>query len=375
MLCLWRRMGEEDRGRLWRLYGWFSGLTTCGSCFGAVAWAAKMMDLVYHFQGDDSPTDAETLSLYALSNGWASIFLVTYAVEFMCMCAAKLMMLDRMMVFAAPLGTGMPMRWAAAGRVVMAAVVLGNAVGLAASAAAAVHSQKAAEAASSASAYYAANNTKDGDKFYLLNQRELQLGGSIASVQRFGEVAVLLLIVVAFAVVGALCARILYTRVKPIGVDACYDAFIATVGRTLRLQMLGTTAFIFVTFLLRSVFSTMLAVILQLRDSGKECSETGTFCDACYNEYTHIAQWMTYTPEFQLMAILISSPVAQLVALWGMTTKSTLHLMMTSKRDKTLAITLMQAKKEEEPISTRYKQAHREPTHMWLMLLTHFEGS
>jgi hypothetical protein len=49
--------------------------------------------------------------------------------------------------------------------------------------------------------------------------------------------------------------------------------------------------------------------------------------------------------------------------------------MMTSKRDKTLAITLMQAKKEEEPISTRYKQAHREPNHMWLMLLTHFEGS
>jgi hypothetical protein len=31
-----------------------------------------------------------------------------------------------------------------------------------------------------------------------------------------------------------------------------------------------------------------------------------------------------------------------------MTTKSTLHLMMTSKRYKTLAITLMQAKKEEE---------------------------
>ena len=63
-------------------------------------------------------------------------------------------------------------------------------------------------------------------------------------------------------------------------------------------------------------------------------------CDACYNEYTHIAQWMAYTPEFQQAIILISSPVAQLVALWGMTTKSTLHLMMTSKRDKTLAITL-----------------------------------
>ena len=116
----------------------------------------------------------------------------------------------------------------------------------------------------------------------------------------------------------------------------------------LRLQMLGTTGFIFMTFLLRSVYSTMLAVAHQLRDVDKECPGVNTICDACYNEYSHIVLWMGYTPEFQQAIMLISSPVAQLVALWGMTTKSTLHLMMTSKRDKTLAITLMRAKKEEE---------------------------
>ena len=68
---------------------------------------------------------------------------------------------------------------------------------------------------STASAYYAANNTNDGDDFFLLSRHEAQLAGSIQSVQRFAEVAVLLLIVVAFVVAGALCARILYTRVKP----------------------------------------------------------------------------------------------------------------------------------------------------------------
>jgi hypothetical protein len=264
------------------------------------------------------------------------------------MCAVKLMVLDRMMVFAAQPGAGMPKLWAAAGRAVMAAAVLGNAVGLAANAAAAVHAQKAAQAYSTASAYYAANNTKVGYEFVLLSRHEVQLAGSISSVQRFAEVAVLLLIVVAFAVVVALCARILFTRVKPIGVDAGYDAFISTVGRTLRRQMLGTTGFIFVTFLLRSVYSTMLAVAFQLRDSDKDCPEGKTSCDACYNEYTHIANWMYHTPEFQQAIILISSPVAQLVALWGMTTKSTLHLMTTSKRDKTLAVTLMQARREEK---------------------------
>jgi hypothetical protein len=160
-------------------------------------------------------------------------------------------------------------RWALAGRVVMAAVVLGNDAGLAANAAAAVHFQKADEAASTASSYYAANNTKDGHEFVSLDLHAVQVACSISSEHMLTEVAVLLLIVVAFAVVGVLCARILYTRVKPIGVDAGYDAFIATVGRTLRRQMLGTTGFIFVAFLLRAIYSTMLAVAHQLRDSDK----------------------------------------------------------------------------------------------------------
>ena len=45
-----------------------------------------------------------------------------------------------------------------------------------------------------------------------------------------------------------------------------------------------------------------------------------------------ITQWMAYTPEFQLMIVLVSSPLALLVALWGMTPKATLQLMKSSKR-------------------------------------------
>jgi hypothetical protein len=41
---------------------------------------------------------------------------------------------------------------------------------------------------------------------------------------------------------------------------------------------------------------------------------------------------MNYTPEFQPMIVLVSSPVALLVALWGMTPKATLQLMKSSKR-------------------------------------------
>ncbi len=114
------------------------------------------------------------------------------------------MVLDRMSVFAAP---DMPRRWALAGRVVMAAAVLGNAVGLAANAAAAVYYQSAAQAVSASSAAY-----EDGDYFLSLSQQEALRGGSSLSVQLFCEVVVLFLIVVVFVAAGVLSARRVSSR-------------------------------------------------------------------------------------------------------------------------------------------------------------------
>jgi hypothetical protein len=176
-------MEEDHRGRVWRLYGWFTALMACGSCVGAVAWAARMMDLVNVFKGNTSiKYPVQLSSLFALAYSWRAVFTVLYAVEFLCPSAAKLMVLDRMAVFAAPQDEGLQKRWALAGRVVMAAVVLGNAAGLVANAAAAVRYHKAAQAAGTSSAACAANNTNDGQRFLLLSQEELQRGGSMLSV-------------------------------------------------------------------------------------------------------------------------------------------------------------------------------------------------
>jgi hypothetical protein len=337
MFYRWWRMEEEDRGRVWRLYGWFTALMACGSCFGAVAWAANMLSLVNFFKGNSISDPVQSASLLAVSYSWYSVFHVPYAVEFMCMCAAKLMVLDRMMVFAAQQDEGLQTRWALAGRVVMAVVVLGNAVGLAANAAAAVYYHKAAQAESAATAAYAANYTKDGDASRSLGQEEVQRGGSIASVQSFCEVAVLLLIVVAFAVVGALCRRLLSSRFRRLGVDAGYDAFMATAGSRLRLRMLGTTGFVFVTFVARAAFSTMFAVANRLRETPREsCPD----CGECNNIYWLITQWINYTPEFQTIIVLISSPVALLVALWSMTPKQLLQPMKSKSSQQTIAFTV-----------------------------------
>jgi hypothetical protein len=302
---------------------------TCGSCVGAVAWAATMMKLVNGFKANKASTRVEQASLFVAVDSWKCVFLVTYAVEFLCLSAAKLMVLDRMSVFAAPQaeGSAAQKRWTAAGRVVMAAVVLCNAVGLAANAASAVHYQSAAAASSSAFERYAANNTKDGDNFFwVVRPRELQRGGYIASVQMFCEVAALLLIVAAFGAVGVLSARRVSARLR--GVDAA-SAAMAT-GRMLRLQIVGTTGFVFVAFVVRSAFSTFFAVSFYLRGILDENCRNP--CEECSNTYIQIVQWMSYTPEFQLTIVLVSSPLALLVALWGMTTKATLRLMSSSER-------------------------------------------
>jgi len=42
--------------------------------------------------------------------------------------------------------------------------------------------------------------------------------------------------------------------------------------------------------------------------------------------------WLFLTPEFQLIVELISSPLALLVALWGMTTDRALRQMQSNRR-------------------------------------------
>jgi hypothetical protein len=157
------------------------------------------------------------------------------------------------------------------------------------------------------------------------------VANDVASVQQFCEVAVLLLIIVAFAVVGAACTRrinsaLLGTNFAP--------AAAAAAGKQLRLRIVGTAAFVFVTFLLRAVYSTMFALANELQNNGNAVNcPSGTICDAsCFNVYALMQTWLVYTPEFQLIVVMISSPLALLVALSGMTTDRALRQMQSNRR-------------------------------------------
>jgi hypothetical protein len=246
--------------------------------------------------------------------------------EFLCLSAAKLMVLDRMMDFAMPKGEGMSGRWVVGGRVVMAAVVAGNVVGLGGNVAAAVYFQRTAEYYSAASAAFAINNTADGNKFNNLGNNQQQQAIRTQSLQSFCEVAVLLLIIVAFTVVGAACARRVRSALLGMNETA------AAAATQLRRQIVGTAAFVFVTFLLRAVFSTINALANQLQDVANlaRCHDP---CDvSCFNDYEFMRLWLLNTPEFQLVIELISSPLALLVALWGMTSERTLQLMKSNRQ-------------------------------------------
>jgi hypothetical protein len=344
MFWRWRRMQGEGRRGEWGLYGWFSGLMLCGSCFGAVAWGALMQNLVLNFNLNNNPsstfTKAQAYSIAALADRWVAAFAVTYAMEFLCLSAAKLMVLDRMMEFAMRQRKedGVWRRWVVGGRVVMAAVVAGNVVGLGGNVAAAVYFQSTAEYYIAASAAFAANNTADANNFVDLGSQQIQLAVHTSSLQSFCEVALLLLIIVAFAVVGAACARRISSEQQhhdelsnTVDADA---AAAAPAWRQLRLRIVGTAAFVFVTFLLRAVYSTMFALANQLQNEGNAVScPNNNPCDAlCYNVYRLMQLWILYTPEFQLIVVLISSPLSLLVALWGMTTDRALRQMQSNRR-------------------------------------------
>jgi hypothetical protein len=134
---------------------------------------------------------------------------------------------------------------------------------------------------------------------------------------------VLLIIILAFAVVGIASARRLSSALRNTNHEQ------GAAGRQLRRQIVGTAAFVFVTFLLRAVFSTMNALANALQNDNAACP---TLCGIpCNNMYQLIQNWLLLTPEFQLIVVLISSPLALLVALWGMTSERMLQHMRSSR--------------------------------------------
>ena len=312
---------------MWELYGWFSGLMCVGSVFGVVAWAVWMQVLMAFFSGSTPGlTHAQAHSLLVQEDNREAAFFIPSAIEFLCLSIAKLMVLERMADFAVAKAN-------VRGRIVLAAVVLGNVVIVCSSVAAAVLFKEAARLSTASDTAYAANNTVGSID---LRQQALHKYSDALiaeSVQQFSEVSVLLIIIFAFAVVGIACARRVSSALHSMSDEH------AAAGRQLRRQIVGTTAFVFVTFLLRAAFTIMYSLARALQNADAACAATASSrCDStCFNQWRLMDYWITFTPEYQAMVTLISSPVAMIVALWGMTSKRALELMKCSGKQSAAA--------------------------------------
>ena len=100
-------------------------------------------------------------------------------------------------------------------------------------------------------------------------------------------------------------------------------------------KIVNTCGVIFVSLLLRAVPSIMYAIAAGLQHIRASCDAHTDLsrCGECYDVYTHMFVWILYTPSLHFAVLLLSQPVAMLVALWGMTSGQTLAVMKESSAE------------------------------------------
>ena len=193
-------------------------------------------------------TPDEVQLYYARAYLWSAAFLLLYAVEFFCLSAAKLMVLDRVQDFAAVGSDGSISGRSKLGRVVMGIVVVGNFVGLGCNIASASFFKQTADLRLRAAAAYSSNSSAAASDLIALSKQKSQIGDTTASVQYFSEVApahlaraiacsktfhsplqvaVLIVIIIAFAVVGVTSARLIRSALRRLQLAASQSSFAA----------------------------------------------------------------------------------------------------------------------------------------------------
>ena len=335
----WKRWSEGEKRKEWALYGWFTGLSFCGSTAGALAYACRLYNLktLYIYFDLAAPVDSSQAimqqimmqTVRAECRRWAAAHYALIPFELGFVVLAKLLVLHRVQHFAVK--TSHPERWRKARLGLLGAVVLLNALGVCGNFGAAFYYNQAGDFGVDSANAFAANNTAAGKELRDVGGQKDSLAGKVASIQRFSEVSVLMLIIAAFLTVGFFSAQVfasalrtLFTAKQRLGsmAGAAVEqgkqlvAEASLQGRQLQRKVLGTFVFVFMTVLVRSVFIVTYAVAQALQNYGDPCGVG--FCDPCHNVYSHIQGWILYTPVFQHVTVLIASPVALLVALWGM---------------------------------------------------------
>jgi hypothetical protein len=285
-----------------------------------------------------------TVALQALR--WVATYALFYPFTLGCLVVTKLLVLDRLMDFSKLKGDG-DTWWVKFANLLVGLVVVGNIVGLASNIATAAFFIRAALSYESALANVAANAS------FVEDARSRVTEGSRAGAVHIGfETIILILIVICISIVGVACARRIRAALVAVeqshfvkltskfGLPAAPSEAslelsssskerIASTGRQMSYQIAGTCTAVFLSFLLRACFTTLFTMCTALQDNISKdlCPSYVNRCSKCYNVYSLIIVWIFYSPEFFFAVVLLSQPVTLLIALWGMTSSTTLSIM------------------------------------------------
>jgi hypothetical protein len=280
---------------------------------------------------------------------WLAAYAVVTPIAVCCLALTKLLVLDRLMEFSKLKAGDSSSRWALFGRVLVAIVVLGSAVGLVSNLVAVVFAARAADLYAMLGAGIDAFEKRN--RIYEEAKSQISQSARAASVHIFFEFIMMVLVVIAFSCAGAASIRrvraalkdarnSLDVQMKPARAhrtasavcapaDALAPAF-AVRGKVLLRQILITCSVVFLAFLVRSVYAGMIVVSTVAQDFNCVAKEE-SICRC--NSFADMLLWLLYTPQFYFALSLVSQPIALLVALWGMTSGQTLRVMRASVVD------------------------------------------
>ncbi len=340
----WRTRASHVTGG-WIFYGWFTKLSLFGSVAGAFAYGARMGNLSFIYSsrklellGNLTLSQAQTFNLERSGeNRFAAAFYLLYPFELSFVVSAQLLVLHRLQKLSVTHSASSRARLIFR-RALLYSVVIFNIIGALGNVVAAVYFIQAADAESQAADAWASNRSASATSLQLQGRKQKAVAGNAAAVQRFCEMVVLIMIITAFLIVGINSSRMIASALRTLSFaekkasslvgDAGAKALqlisqASSEGRLLQRKIVLTFVFVFVTVLLRSVFSVMFAAALAFQDLGTGCAKN--FCDPCYNTFSHITFWILYIPVFQQFVMLVASPLSLLVALWGMSGVETLE--------------------------------------------------
>jgi hypothetical protein len=322
-----------------------------GSCAGLATWSIYVYSFLRTFQSnaDGNSVDLQVLLRVLLQellvtrsrdseavdhvlNQLASLqfikapYQILKTIEFLFLSVAKLLVLDRMKDFSiskSKYSIFVP-------RVLVAIVVAACVTGVCASVVSAVrrtesvplYRQSALVSLNAPTGAERRRNQEEKLNFFNRARERINEAERMDSVQKFSEMSVLLALSFCFLIAGILCSHrvIAFKRsLRLTNKDPSSSSPVLGVQR-IHLQIVVTVAVVFLTFLPRAIHASLDAISSASGVQGdclQSCSQTtSTICPIPPNEYYLMSTYLTYTPEFQLIVVLLSSPFALLVALW-----------------------------------------------------------